>query len=94
MTSSQSSVSTILTSSKLNPKTSYNSVNISSGAGGLNISQDAHSNGDSGANTPSHLSQQNIIKFMKKIKSSSIQAPVMEGNKENMTVAPPNIITS
>lgn len=57
----------------------------------MNISQEAHSNGDSGANTPSHLSQQSLIKIMKKIKSSSIQTA---DNKENMSVAPPNIITS
>lgn len=56
------------------------------------MSQESHSNGDSGANTPSHLSQQSLIKIMKKIKGTSIQATA--DNKENLSVAPPNIITS
>jgi 4-hydroxy-3-methylbut-2-enyl diphosphate reductase IspH len=67
-----------MTSSKLNPpamKSNYNSVNVSQNAEGgmvgglLNVSNEGGVG--SGASTPNHLSQQNLIKIMKKIKSSN-----------------------
>lgn len=55
----------------------------------LNVSAEAGCSTNSGSSTPSNLSQQNLIKIMRKIKTSS-NAPI--NNKENVAVAPPNII--
>lgn len=72
------------------PKQSnYNSVNISNNNGdALNMSNEGVSS--SGASTPNHLSQQNLIKIMKKFKSSNSGNPMNIVNKENAN--PPNIM--
>lgn len=65
------------------PKQSnYNSVNINSNGDALNMSNEGVSSG-------THLSQQNLIKIMKKFKSSG-NPMINIVNKEN--VNPPNII--
>ena len=85
----QQNVSPIMTSSKVPPKLNYNSVNIHlNPSSDLNMSN-KESNNNSGSSTPSHVSQQNLIKIMKKIKSSNSNS---QTDKENITVAPPNII--
>lgn len=95
----------VLTQSKGNPtiRVNYNSVNAGSSSAGnepgaLNVSAHHHEGpvgSSSGASTPSHLSQQNLIKIMKKIKSSNPVATSSSiANKENIAVAPPNIITN
>ena len=66
-----------------------------SAEGGLAGAQgncDAGNNGGSGSgsSTPNHLSQQNLIKIMKKIKSSA--SNVQASSKENSGVTPPNIM--
>jgi hypothetical protein len=69
-------VSPIISSTKLSHvQKSYNSVNMSAegGMAGAQGNCDTGNNGGSGSgsSTPNHLSQQNLIKIMKKIKSSA-----------------------
>lgn len=89
-------MSPIISSTKLSQAV-QKSLNVSANDGGsssnpppaLNVSNEngvSTANG-SGANTPNHLSQQNLIKIMKKIKNSNTST-----NKENQVVAPPNIM--
>lgn len=77
----QSNVSPIMTSGKLSvpsAKLTYSSVNVSQNTeagtrvtGLLNVSNEGGGGAGSGSSTPNHLSQQNLIKIMKKIKSSN-----------------------
>ena len=69
-------------------------MSTDAGDGRVQSNCDNNNNGTgSGSNTPSHLSQQNLIKIMKKIKSSAsnVQSS-MNTNKENGGITPPNIM--
>lgn len=76
---------------------SYNGLNISSNSGtNINSGQQEGTNGNtgSGSSTPNNLSQQNLIKIMKKIKSSA--AASSQNNKENavLSAGTPNVVVN